>query len=99
MSGNGISGIIEVKMDRRRNVAALLRLKIGPGGKAGHVGDDKGRETLDGGIVVLGRLVEKIAGRGDAVLGALQLRLEIEEVLVGLQVRITFHNDQQAGKR
>src|SRR5690606_9782039 len=47
-------------------------------------------------IILLGRFVECAALGADAVFGTLQLRLQFEEVLVGLQFRVTLNTHQQA---
>ena len=43
-----------------------------------------------------GRLVEFLTLDGDPVLGTLKLGLEFQEVLVGLQVRISLNRHKQA---
>jgi len=47
------------------------------------------------GVVDARRLVVVAASNGNAVLGAFQLRLQREKILVRLQVRITSDGDQQ----
>ncbi|MCY1377905.1 hypothetical protein D9M69_655020 [compost metagenome] len=53
-------------------------------------------ERADLGVVFLHREDEIAPGHADAVLGAFKLRLQGEEVLVGLEVRITFGDHHQA---
>src|SRR5688572_5138588 len=58
-----------------------------------------GREGAHGGVVLLRGLDEAVARHGDAVLGALELRLQLAEVLVGLELRIVLRHHQQARQR
>lgn len=81
------------------DVAALFSLKVGACGKARHPGDEVAGKTLDGGVVASGGFVEVIAGGSDAVFGAFQLGLEIDEILVGLEIGIVFRDDKEARER
>src|SRR3546814_787379 len=45
-------------------------------------------------VILLGRFVECTPLGADAVFGTFQLRLQFQEILVGLQFRITFHGNQ-----
>ena len=53
-------------------------------------GDDVGRHDLDLGVVLLHHIVIELAGVGDFLLERLELGLQVQEVLVGLQLRIRF---------
>src|SRR5581483_233919 len=58
-------------------------------------GRQVGRKGTDRDVVVLHRLDVTVARDRDAVLRALELRLQIAEVGVGLELRIVFGDDQQ----
>ena len=53
-------------------------------------GDDVGRHDLDLGVVLLYHIVIELTGVGDFLLERLELGLQVQEVLVGLQLRIRF---------
>src|SRR3954470_3726201 len=57
-------------------------------GEVEHPGQDRRRERLDLGVVVVHRVVVELPRIGDLVLGAREGLLEVQEVLVGLQVRV-----------
>jgi hypothetical protein len=61
--------------------------------------EEHGGEAVAPGVELSGGLVEAHAFDGDPVLGALELRLQITEVLRRLQVRIAFDHDHQARQR
>ena len=46
-------------------------------------------------VVLAHRLDVVAAGHGDAVLGAFKLRLQREEILVGLEIRIVLDDHEQ----
>ncbi len=50
-------------------------------------------------VVLLHRLDVAVARHRDAVFGALELRLQVAEVLIGLELRIVFHDHHQARQR
>ena len=58
-----------------------------------------GGEFPDGGIETSGHFIEFPSFNGNAVFRTLQLGLKFQEILVGLQIRITFNGYQQPGKR
>jgi hypothetical protein len=63
-----------------------------------HLPDAAGERAQLGVVAADG--VDVVAPRdGDAVLGALQLRLQGEEVLVRLELRIALDDDEQARQR
>ncbi|MDQ1132796.1 hypothetical protein QE386_001391 [Pseudoxanthomonas winnipegensis] len=84
-------GLRDLRLVGDREVGLLLG--------AGHLGRQRLRELADIGVVVLHGLDVAAAGHGDAVLGAFQLRLQVAEVLVGLQGRIVLADHQQAAQR
>ena len=51
------------------------------------------------GVELLHRLDVAVARHGDAVLGAFELRLQVAEILVGLQLRIALDDHHQARQR
>ena len=66
---------------------------------AEHAGEDDGGEALDGDVVGLDGFVEAATLDGDAVLGALELDLEVAETGGGFQVGVALGDDEQAGER
>src|SRR5258708_25043815 len=58
-----------------------------------------GRELAREDVVFLHRLDEAVARGGDAVLGPLELRLEVAEVCVALELRIVLRDHEQARQR
>src|ERR1039458_6415677 len=57
------------------------------------------RKLLHVGVVVLQGVVIALAFDGDAVLGACEFVLQAQKVFVRLQLRIIFHDQQQAADR
>src|SRR6185503_5068615 len=57
-----------------------------------------GRERAHRDVVLLHRLDEAVARHGDAVLGAFELRLQLEKVPVRLELRVVLDDHQQAGE-
>src|SRR5690606_27793527 len=64
-----------------------------------HLGGEVLRELPDEGVVVLHRADVALSFDGDAVLGAFELRLQLQEVLVGLGLRVVLGHQQQAADR
>src|SRR5258706_2244997 len=58
-----------------------------------------GRELAREGVVFLDRLDEAVARGGDAVLGSLELRLQVAEIRVALQLRVVLRDHEQARQR
>ncbi|KAG0946479.1 hypothetical protein G6F31_014320 [Rhizopus arrhizus] len=89
------------EIDRRR--AGDLRFVVHGEVRLGLVAEDLGgdhlRERADVGVVVLHLLDVTATCDGDPVLGTFQLRLQVAEVLVGLQLRIVFGDHQQPRQR
>jgi hypothetical protein len=63
-----------------------------------HRGEIRG-ELAHRDVVILHGVDVAIAGDGDAVFGAFELRLEIAEVRIGLEVRIALDDDHEARQR
>src|SRR6186713_2304410 len=57
------------------------------------------RERAHGHVEFLHRLDIAVARDGDAIFGALELRLQVAEVLVGLKLRVGFGDDEQSRQR
>ena len=75
-----LSGRVEVDRRRREIAASFSTVKFGFGLVAEHLRRQVGRELAHRDVVVLHRLDVALARDGDAVLGALELRLQIAEV-------------------
>src|ERR1035441_5148835 len=71
----------------------VVRLEAGPSRK------NAVRKLLHVGVVVLQGVVIALAFDGDAVLGACEFVLQAQKVFVRLQLRIIFHDQQQAADR
>src|SRR5882724_8708853 len=56
------------------------------------------REGAHQRVELLHRLDVALTRDGDAILGALELRLQVAEVLVGLELRVILGHRQQAGE-
>src|SRR5258706_15463524 len=82
-----------------RLLAAGRRLEEGLVLEAAEGGDEAAGEEAQPRVVVAHRLVEAHALHRDAVLRALELALEREEVLVGLEIGIALDRDEQAAER
>src|SRR5215471_11491936 len=78
-----------------RLLTAWRRLEIGLLLEAAERGHDAAGEQPEPGVVVAHGLVEAHALDGDAILGALELALQGEEVLVGLELGIPLDGDEQ----
>src|SRR3546814_14588734 len=61
-----------------------------------HAGEKYIGKSFDGGIVLTGYFIEFISFDTDPVLAALQLRLECQEILISLQIRVL---DRKSGVR
>ena len=61
--------------------------------------EQRGRELLDAGIVLLHRIVEEAPRGRDLVLDVGELALQLLEVLVGLEVRIGLAQREQLPQR
>src|SRR5579864_8912019 len=84
-TGRSSGLLVEVELHRRRRVRARLGGEIGFLAEAEDAGEEDRGHALDGGVVVAGEVVEAAALDADAVLGALQLRLQFLEVGRGLE--------------
>src|SRR5215470_10217197 len=87
-----------LELHLRRRLAARRGLEEGLLLEAAQGGDEARREDAHAEVVVAHRLVEALPLHGDAVLRALELALQGEEVLVALELGIALHGDEQAGE-
>src|SRR5262245_5920503 len=69
--------------------------ELGPLLEAHHAGDEDRGESTQFAVVTLHGFVEAPALDSDAVFRALELRLQIEEILIRFKVRILLHNHQE----
>src|SRR5690242_15955516 len=81
--GRGGDGLLVVHAEVRLDLVAE------------HLGGHVVGEGADHRVVLLHRLHVAVARHGDAVLGAFQLRLQVLEQAVGLQLRIVFADHHQ----
>src|SRR5450756_1706514 len=63
--------------------------------EAEHAGEQRGRELLDAGVIFLHRVVVEAARGGELVLDVGDVRLQLLEIRVGLQVRIVLRQREQ----
>src|SRR5437773_1575165 len=98
-TGRRITGIGS-ELDLRGLVRALLGLEVRllVEARAEEGCDEDGGDAHARGVEGLGLLVEAHALDRDPVLGGLELRLEAQEVLVGLQLGVLLHDHHQAGE-
>src|SRR5690606_23577280 len=85
----------EVHLRRLLDLLQVVDGEVRPGLVPEHLRRQVLRELPDVGVVVLHRGDVALALDGDAVLGALQLRLQLQKVLVGLELRIVLRHQQQ----
>src|SRR2546428_11245027 len=95
----------------RTTTASRLELHLGSGGgvgrrlevrlglEAGEAGDDAMRKERQARVVLAHGLVVAPALHHDAVLGALELGLQGQEVLVALEIGIALDGDEQPAQR
>src|SRR3972149_6037531 len=81
-----------LEFDPGDGLAARRRLEEGLVPEARERGHEAAPEEPEAGVVIAGRLVEAAALHGDAVLRALELALERQEVLVAPELRIALHD-------
>src|ERR1700693_5982517 len=89
----------EVELHRRGPFGSGRRLEVGLLLEPEHPRDQVGRESEPRRVVVLGRLVVIHTGDRDAVLRPLQLRLEVPEVGICLELRVLLDDHEQALQR
>src|SRR5262245_33476880 len=77
----------------------LGRLQQLGGAEAEGPGEDIVRERLALGVVLHHRVVERLAREGHLVLGAGELLLQPEHVLVGLEVGVLLEHREQAAEQ
>jgi len=80
-------------------LCALLSFKIGLGVETVDITEDVAGELAQVGVVAACHLVEIAALYGNAVLRALELCLQLLEVLVGLEVGVGFTQCDEAAQR
>ena len=89
----------KLKSTRGATSAPSRAVKYGLGEKPEESRKQRSWHCLHGCVVALNRFIKFSAFHRNPVLSSLELRLQLLKVRVGLQFRITFHNDQQTGKR
>src|SRR5690606_17548712 len=89
---------VEFEVYLRNIFGSRIGAEQGQGVKIGQRGNDIGWNLLDLDIVLCRQFIEAVALHIDPVLGTLQLGLQFQEVLVGLELRIAFHGHQQSGE-
>src|ERR1700688_1968097 len=77
----------------RRGEVSVIRLESRPSR------ENVVRKLLDVGVVVLQRVVITLALDRDPVLGAREFVLQAQEILIGPQLRIILHDQQQSAER
>src|SRR5262249_19698549 len=70
-----------------------------PGLKAGEAGDQRAREEAEASVVIAHGLVELPALHGDPVLGALELALKRQEILVRFEVGVALDGNEKSRQR
>src|SRR5690606_31283545 len=85
-AGSSRVGLAEVHRRRVLDRLDVVHGEVRPGVVAEQLRGEVDREAADVGVVVLHRLDVALALDGDPVLGALELRLQLQEVLVGLEL-------------
>src|SRR4029079_16627490 len=88
-----------LELPLRRRLATRRRLEVGLLPEAAQGRHEAAREEPEPRIVLAHRLVEAPPLNGDAVLRALELALQRQEVLVGLQLGVALDGDEQAAQR
>ena len=88
-----------LEFDFRSFLAAFFSFEVRFSVEAEDAGDDVVWEFADIGVVVLSDFVELFALDGNSVLGAFQLALEVEEVLVGFEVGVCFFDGHETAER
>src|SRR5262245_24404015 len=89
----------EVHLGRGLDLALVLDREVGLGLVAEDHGRQIHRKFADQHVVLLDRLDVAVARHTDAVLRALELRLQLEKVLVRLELRILLDDHEQARQR
>src|SRR5438132_20737 len=79
---------------RRFTRFRLVRFEVLLRREARHRRHDARREPADGGVVLLRDFVVAMTLDGDAVLRSLELRLQVEEILIRFQVGIALDDDK-----
>src|SRR4051812_487145 len=87
------------ELDRDRTLLAGVALEGLARREVAHPRDEVARERLDPVVVAQHGVVVELPRVGDLVLGRGQLLLQVQEVLVGLEVRIRLGHREQALQR
>src|ERR1700687_4771827 len=95
------ASVTPLERDLWRSLSAWLRLEVRLFGEARteEVREDHGGKRLTRGVERLRGIVVAHALNGDPVFRAFELRLQVEEILIRLQIRIAFDDNQQSRKR
>src|SRR5919108_5345009 len=88
---------LELHLRRGGGVGRGLEVRLGL--EAREAGDEAVRKEREARVVVANGLVVAPPLDDDAILRALELGLQAEEVLVALQLGIALHGDQQPAER
>src|SRR5579864_5992241 len=98
-AGRRGSAGVEVDLRRRGDLLLVGDREVRLHRETKHLGGEIHRERAHGDVVVLHRLNVAVASHGDAVLRAFELRLQIGESLVGLQLRVVLGERHQVTER
>src|SRR5262245_3808726 len=90
--------VLTAEVNHGRLVASRSSLEILLLGKSEETGHQVGRKLFDPRVVLLCRLVEAFSLNGNSVLRALELALQLQEVLVGFQIRVSLDDYQESLK-
>src|SRR5258708_5613353 len=88
--------LLEIEVHVRCLAGAWGAAEVGLRLEPAHARRDAAGEAAHGHVELLGPLVVSHALDGDAVLGALELRLQRQEVLIGLQFWIALRDDDES---
>src|SRR5690606_27320368 len=91
--------IVRLELYFRRSIRAFRGREMAFGFKSENAGHDVVRELPHGGVVLLRGFVKRAPFRADTVFRTFKLRLQLQEVLVGLQFGVALYRYQQAAQR
>lgn len=89
---------VEIEVDIDSVFGAFGGFKHGALIKTEEASDDGSGEAADGDIVVFGDGVVFFAGEADAIFGAFELVIELEEGFGGFDFGVGFDGDEEAGE-
>src|SRR2546423_13348078 len=95
----GRRGRTEIEIHGRGCFSSWLSSEVRSGRKTKHAGNEIRREAAHLRVVSLHDFIEFIPLNGDTVLGSFELRLQRQEVLICLQLRVTLNHDEQSRQR